>query len=359
MLYQQAENFAVFNKPVYAPGDTVEGIAVLTLMGHMPNSVRLSVEGRDNCEIRRTDPMKLDRSFMKSDEIQLQVGRHILKPGTYQVPFSFKIPTGVPDSFKFDKNHGAAKSQIEYRVCISLHFGEGEDSRIETSWSAFEVRNRIPSADRIAKPVVNAPVHHDIYKCCCFKTGAISAELSIDKSAYFPGETVKFRAVIKQSKIGKIRGLKAEFGSVVHASQPHPLSETLIFCEDVDHKEIATPPITFDPNTLETVVEFEVTIPEDADSSSMGIFARRCHFIRVHADTPSTFITDFGICVLVLPKSDADLSVTYPQSLMDRVKERVPVELMALPKLEWKLPANIHVESIPRGSMEEFIVPIL
>ena len=357
-IYSQGEIFAVFDKPIYAPGDTVEGIAVFEIMGALPRSVHLSVDGHESCGIKKSQ-LEGGRRFMKSEEIILNYGTDIVSPGSYAVPFSFKIPSGVPDSFRFEKDNGAIEAEIEYRVYILYMYKDETTFELRSRSSSFVVRNPIPPADRIAKAVVDEPCDHDIMTCCCFKTGGVSADLSLNKSAYFPGETVKFRAVIRQSKPGKIRKLEADFGYMIQVSKTSLFSDYIMYPEEAESVTIATPAITFDRKSKdkETVVEFEVKVPEDAEPSSMGAITRRFHFIRLKADTPSSFFTHFGICVNVLPKSDPDFSVRYPQTLLNRVKERVATTLVVLPKLEWKLPGHVNLDGTPLGSMEKFILP--
>lgn len=107
-------------------------------------------------------------------------------------------------------------------------------------------------------------------------------------------------------------------------------------------------------NRLEPI-NLRFQVPMEALSTSTGSLTRRMHFVRVSLETPSAFYTDYSVAVNVLPAQAADYS-PYPASLQERMTLVIGGPCTELPRQDWQLPTNVHVNGLPMGRLANMIV---
>lgn len=100
----------------------------------------------------------------------------VIMPGQYNLPFSIRIPSGLPSSFSWTNRQ--AKARIFYTLGVSV-MPEVEDS-IE-----FTVHQKegLPMYDRKVQRIANV-------KRLCFTRGEGKSTATLDKQTYFLGETI-------------------------------------------------------------------------------------------------------------------------------------------------------------------------
>ena len=306
----QEEPVITFEKPTYAPGEVVMGKVIFTLKDRLPLSAWLVFIGEERSRKRytnsiRTEPIFYGTTSVWSDE-DFSAGF-----GVYSVPFCFQLPRDIPDSRLF--NDGDALREIRYFVKFNSEYQEPDDCiMMIRRMNLFRVRHPelLPQVATISKSIPFGSSG-----CCFGKRSQITGQLSLDKGAYFPGETVKFRGVFSQTTAGLIQRIKAEFGYKLHENDHTDLWLS------VDSRTLSKPAISLKPTSIEpTVVEFEVTIPDETVLSE-----RRCYFINLEVVSTGGLMP-FNIYVDVHSDELAEVVTVDPS---------IPVTNLAIADFKW------------------------
>ena len=338
------------HKSFYAPGDRVEGQAVISIK-KTPKNVVLSFCGRETTSWSSKDISGSNKLF--EEKVCILDNYSAKSESTYVVPFTFLIPKGIPDSFTFKgEENGGSFAKIWYEVCVSEDHSTEDDI---VAWRSFDeeviVRNPVPGLEVYCKPASDPHQEVRIMSCCCFHKGNVYGDLSLDQSAYKPGDWISFKANIGQTKAGLVREVKAEFLSVVQVSKTHDLiSHTSVGwseeseCKVLWSREIAKEDVGN--------IEIRVQVPTDALPTVMGAIARRFHCVKLTVDSPSTFYTILGMVVVVLPSETVEaLPISMDMTGLGRHEVVATVEL--------KLPTFVNVDGQPGGLLGNFFIPEL
>ena len=303
----QEEPLISFDQPTYAPGEVVHGKVIFALKERLPDSLRLLCRGEERVRKRHMQT-KIYRDTVVTKAFLYGVTREWSGDnfsagfGVYSIPFTFQLPRDIADSRLFDD--GDALREIRYFVQFKSSYHNGDHYKTIESMKLFRVRNpAVPSQiTSISKSASSGSA-----RWCFGNRKLITGQLSLDKGAYPPGETVKFRGFFSQTTAGLIRGIKAEFGYKLQENgQPDRWLS-------IESRTLSRPAVNLNSNSIEpTVVEFEVTVPEET-----GLRERRCYFINLEAETEGALIP-FNIYVDVhsdespeVATVDLSIPVTY------------------------------------------------
>jgi hypothetical protein len=346
----------VLKKSKYVPGENVEGAAFLYTGMNVP--VRVNVEVF--CwEITSSKENELRSGMRKlfSIERELVPTARLAKGTTYYAPFSFVLPSGIPDSYSVNGDKGSAK--ICYSVNVCRDFSRGDDFDYENSEKEFIVENKVPKPTEYLQPFDSekeeGPIEVRVMTWCCIYKGSILGNVQLNQSGFKPGEKVRMHINLSQSKKDIIKNkktIKFEFGSVVQISGCSSLGTDMsvswpdhINYALIDSKELVR------NNEDSYYVEFEV--PKEAESTIIGSLSRRMHFIKVCLETNGTFYTDMYCLVPVLrTKEDEEHSVepAFEARVAALCNER-PQHIKLNP-LEIQLPSHLNIGNDPLGLME-------
>ena len=102
----------------YCPGDRIEGVGFIEIGFRVPKTISLSAIGRE-----RTNWTGKERCFGSHKIFEGEIDVPPSQAGTtIMVPFSFVIPTGIPDSYRESGDGGNATASIEYSVEVTQDF---------------------------------------------------------------------------------------------------------------------------------------------------------------------------------------------------------------------------------------------
>ncbi|XP_046337172.2 arrestin domain-containing protein 3-like isoform X1 [Haliotis rufescens] len=204
-------------RPVYFPGQPVQGQVTVELNDTMKiRGIRLRLKGMARVHWTerkssgsggsRTEHFSAEEEYFKTSfllagrwndepgqDINLPAGRHTF-------PFSYNLPSQLPSSFVGD--------------CGFVHYDA--KCTIEKPWNfnneaitSFRVQNRL-DLNRERKATKPAHLSKSKTLCClCCASGPISANFSINRQGYVPGEAIIINAeienlsnrIIKKSKV--------------------------------------------------------------------------------------------------------------------------------------------------------------
>jgi len=345
-------NFLV-TKKIYAPGETVEGYAYLNTRKEAPARVELLVmclektDSIENQDIRSGTRalFRFGREFVPADQFE--------KETAYCFPFSFTLPTGIPDSYTVKGDKGSAS--ICYYVKLFVNFSKDIcDLNFQTSEPLeFFVENKVPEPTEQLQSFDSekeeGPIEVRVMNWCCFYKGSILGNVQLNQSGYKPGEKVRMHINLSESKKDLIKKkIKFEFASVVQSSGCSDFGNDLSFVswpEDINYTLIESKEM--DRNDKHSYsVEFE--IPKDAEPTVIGSLSRRIHFIKICLETNGSYYTDMYCLVPVLRSKKTE------ESGILEFEWTVPpaMSIIKTTRLELQLPSHLNIGNDPTGLME-------
>ncbi|GAB6023916.1 hypothetical protein CHUAL_008649 [Chamberlinius hualienensis] len=113
-----------------------------------------------------------------------------LSSGEYEYPFSQVLPSDLPSSFEGDS--GSVRYTCSSHISVPWKF----DPKCKTAFTIMEV------VDLNTLPGIEKPCGGQSAKTLgflCFKSGSITAAMSLDKQGYVPGESINIQAEINNS----------------------------------------------------------------------------------------------------------------------------------------------------------------
>ncbi|GBF96732.1 hypothetical protein Rsub_09474 [Raphidocelis subcapitata] len=144
----------------------------------------------------------------------VQPGPGVLKPGSYEFPFSFATPRGLPGSMTFHSMD--ARGFVEYSVRAKAEQSGFLSSGIRAS-APLRVLQRVP---RPPAPLRAQTAAELTSGCCCFKAseGAVAMRLEAAADLHCPGRSrgVTFSAMIEnRARSASITSVEASLVKVV------------------------------------------------------------------------------------------------------------------------------------------------
>ena len=301
---------------------------------------------------------KGSRTLINTDPVVLMDGKSITRGVFYPVPIVFRLPLGLEGTAKYESSSstpaasGGEKKSGLISYSLTVKFTNPTDPILDFPRFDEDVIVRRP-VPRSIHPITDEQEER-VVRCCCIHTGDIGRSLSVDKSAYFPGDTVEFESSLNPSTSSIIRGIAIEFGSTIQASHYFECGE-IVSTIGGEHEETIIDSRPADKSERKFRMSF--TIPEDAPRTVIGSASCRMHFVAVKIQTTSsTFPANFYIMVYVLPKDTPDFS-PYPNSLQERMAEVMPGQWTERAPETLKMPHSIIAHIQPRSPYHQVIVP--
>lgn len=292
----------------------------------------------------------------------------VLPVGQFNIPFSFQLPSDLPSSM-------VSVSKSDY-VAYSVYAHIDIAWKVDPSTRKFFTVMQHHNPTLYSTPTERFDDHYHIYPtlcctCSCFgDRGRLLTKLSIDRSAYAPGEQAILHLEINSDWVGlstNLLSMTCTFDQVVECwadniSMPYrrPLTQPYIINMLPTHAS-AISPSSSNTAGFHIVRDIPVTIPI-APPSYMGGLGKEGNSMgeiaRNHAKTsrdPLTWGYEISVSLrIVLPG--------FGCANEDTVVYRIPVVLTAVPKAIFETiqtggslfpPSNIH----PNNDLSTTMVP--
>jgi hypothetical protein len=205
----------------YSPGQQVNGTVMLDLTANFPSSnITIKLEGKEKTKFWKSRQIYSGNKKTRREWYSV-FGRHrimnyefpiaafnggFVPAGQYQLPFSFQLPSGIPNTFQshwIDYSNCYAK--IHYELKSKLESSDGKE--LLKFKQSFSINNSLsaPIASKAVK------VDKEVVCFCCCSKGRVKLNSYFEKNAYQPGETCFMVAEVENETSVKINNLKAVF----------------------------------------------------------------------------------------------------------------------------------------------------
>lgn len=222
--------YVLVDKKFYHAGDVVNGEVLVNCVSEFEcKELELKLEGeqevsweekRDNSSYDNDAeewttseeyfPFTGGKEFFKVK--QKIAGAMHMVPGQYQYPFQFRLPTGLPGTFKYEDSqnmyagtyYNYTKAEVKYELEAEMKVeGTLKDSKLKHE-AKVVVHQQLQK-----KPTeVKAENTQSVTGCCCAPQGSATVAAVVDKDSYAAGEVASVLLEIENNS-------DAEFKSVV------------------------------------------------------------------------------------------------------------------------------------------------
>jgi hypothetical protein len=180
--------FVNINSPISCNG------IFLTLQGHettewAESKTRQVPDGRDQNghERYRTEHYVVnhrgDHTIIKSRNMLYNLAGQKLVPGQYTFPFVFRLPAGIPGTFRYHEHKTTAivAYHVEVEADAKEWFSDVTHRQPLTIYPMLQAEVKAVREQRTANVMV----------CCCINKGAATMTVHFDKNCYVPGEVCR------------------------------------------------------------------------------------------------------------------------------------------------------------------------
>jgi hypothetical protein len=202
------------DKPFY-PGQKIEGKVILHCQKQIkPLKIYLTFTGRASVAWTQTTFGRGEVTYFAKEkyfrvEVDLWVrenGQEQLHPGTYEWPFSYKLPLTLPSSCVIEDSHGDIRYWLEAQIDLHTPFRV----RYATAQFVFTVLECVDL--NLAEEDLTLPRRSEGQKvlcCLCCKSGPLTLAVSTNRGGYCAGENILVTARLENGTNKEIRKLKA------------------------------------------------------------------------------------------------------------------------------------------------------
>lgn len=200
------------HKDRFVAGEQVEGEVLLDLAREFPASVvTLAITGRERVQIVESrmyrDPSRggmasssrkhvEEKEFFAHSFAIYETSGQSLEPGQFSFPFCFRLPEGLPGSFKFDfeKSGEEGFGVIEYEILAGLRSSDPPTT-------LFERTDLLVDQSQISIPApLASELQENLEGYCYRKLGRIEMKCLLDKDLFLSGEEICIKVEADASK---------------------------------------------------------------------------------------------------------------------------------------------------------------
>jgi hypothetical protein len=202
------------DKPFY-PGQKIEGKVILHCQKQIkPLKIYLTFTGRASVAWTQTTFGRGEVTYFAKEkyfrvEVDLWVrenGQEQLHPGTYEWPFSYKLPLTLPSSCVIEDSHGDIRYWLEAQIDLHTPFRV----RYATAQFVFTVLECVDL--NLAEEDLTLPRRSEGQKvlcCLCCKSGPLTLAVSTNRGGYCAGENILVTASLENGTNKQIRVIEA------------------------------------------------------------------------------------------------------------------------------------------------------
>ncbi|XP_035022837.1 arrestin domain-containing protein 3 [Hippoglossus stenolepis] len=275
----------------FSEGDTLNGKVTLVLLKEI-SAQSLHVKAKGDAEVRwtkksgdKTRTYRASNRYFKLKEFLIGAEdpkETVIPKGIHVYKFSFKIPEGsMPSSFK--GSHG----KIIYKLEAALSRSWRMDSTVEKEINF--VSKAFPNLHSLMTPQVGS-VNKEMG---LFSSGQVHMDVSVDRRAYAPGETVMIVAQINNSSSSDMSPKFSFIQDVVYRASGNTKHESHVIHKVVDscikaqtQKEVKCA-VTIPPGQMQTIQNCDIITVE--------------YQFKVYLDISFAFDPEVLLPVVILP----------------------------------------------------------
>jgi len=148
----------------------------------------------------------------------------MIAPGSYEFPFAFRLPPGLPGVYHEDtRTHSA---HVFYKLKAEVHVPGLFKSNIKHT-QRLVVHEGLFSEVR----PVSREAQSKVTQCCCIDKGTASLRATFDKNAYVPGETARVVCEVDNQSSLRLRHVRSKLKRRLtlhdNAGRRHQMVDTL------------------------------------------------------------------------------------------------------------------------------------
>jgi hypothetical protein len=274
----------------YAAGETVKGTLTISEdKDFKVQSFELSVSGEERIieqseeksfENRRITSQVSNVFFSKDlshflnsigTKIQGEDDNNLLKvaSGTTKVPFEFRIPDDVLESYE------GKYAMTIYKIEAAVNMPKRLDIGKSLSFNVINQNRKHMKFDRAIREEINEKTNSGI---------RLELEGDDKNNTFSPGEIIRGKIIIEDSKLSpKIRKAELILGAIEFAQAQGKKKRTEIF---PNYKEKIKGKIEWNKDDNSSVIPFETHIPKDIKRSYLGKYSEYYWLLEAKVDIP-------------------------------------------------------------------------
>ena len=289
----------ILEKNEYAAGETAKGTLIISAdKSFKVRGFKFSVSGEERIEINlderygfnptasTTSTYKESNIFFSKDlsnflkSIGTKVGDdndNILEVpgGNWKVPFEFTIPLHALESYQGEY------AKIIYKIKATVNRAWREDVDSNLSFTVFNQKRQYMNFERsIREEIIDKRDYEEINEK---RDSHIRLELEgDDMNTFSPGETIRGKITIENSKVLNIRKIEVILGAIEFAQAKGKKKRTEIhpkYKEKIEWNEGSN-------NSGVIVVPFEIHIPKGIKRSYIGEYSEYYWLLEAKVDIP-------------------------------------------------------------------------
>ena len=196
--------FIHLDKHIFQPGELVNGSLMINCF--QPGPVSITVSGIETVnfiwfrtEYYYTGHGKNRRRHSRQIKMHARQTRTVcnetkaassIAQGQFRLPFSFNIPSTIPNSFDFQYT-SETNAKVDYTIIATIPGAQPHRMGVWIEKSVLEPMN----FDQIK----NKSINKEVKCCCCFSKGNFKIDASFEKDKYINGEDVTVLANIENN----------------------------------------------------------------------------------------------------------------------------------------------------------------
>lgn len=143
----------------------------------------------------------------------------MIYPGQYQIPFSFKLPSGIPASFSYRWTENLRNCFGETSYLVRAYVSQKGFSSFFKSNIISEVPIVVNNPQAENKGVTHKSLEKKVHCCCCVPRGELKLKTYFEKNNYYPGEKAYLISEINAEDMSvSITSLRSYFRQVLKLS---------------------------------------------------------------------------------------------------------------------------------------------
>ena len=247
LKHKSLGNFQVIinDRQVFQPGEKLTGVVQLSTTKVL-HARRLFVKICGQAYVKWTESRQLEttefvncENYLNDSRVLLEFGVNnndfeTLLPGNNQFPFNFVIPPShLPSSFY----HGWLKKDyaaIRYWISASICLSNNEELTVTQEFYLKETAD-LTKASHLQEPKTVSAEEYITW--CCFKTGPVTTNMEINRSAYHPGDDILITVSIN-SALSSFNTGKVELQLVQRVNYVANSDYTADICSGTSHEDI-------------------------------------------------------------------------------------------------------------------------